>query len=126
MTPITILGVHTPKWASNAPLNSKEYHLYPPKNSYLNDYSNYVKTLVREYGPSIYAYEVWNEPNTSVFYRGTPEQFSGLLNTSYKSVKELNPEANVVAFGLTHYDQKASDFMLKTLQKSGTNKMDAV
>ena len=93
MTPITILGVHTPNWASNAPVGSKEYHLYPPRNENLKDYSKYVKKLVSEYGDSIFAYEVWNEPNTSVFYRGTPEQFSNILTSSFSSVKSVNPQA---------------------------------
>jgi hypothetical protein len=126
MTPIVTLGVQIPKWASSAPTSSKEYSLYAPAPDKFAAYANYVKKLTQTFGQRIHAYEIWNEPNTSVFYRGTAKEFAQIIDSSYENIKNYNPQAKVIAFGLTHYGQSASDFMLNSLKHTETKNLTGI
>lgn len=126
MTPIVILGVKTPKWASSAPLLSKEYSLYPPADDKYTDFGNYVKKITQTYGKRIHAYEIWNEPNTSVFYRGSPGEFAKIIDSSSANITSENPDAKIIGFGLTHYDTSSSEFMLKSLKRTQSKKLNGI
>ena len=126
MTPIVTLGVQTPRWASSAPASSPEYSLYPPTQDKYADFGEYVKKLTQSFGKRIHAYEIWNEPNTSVFYRGTPKEFAGLIDASCENISAHNPEVKIIGFGLTHYGESASDFMLNSLTHTQSNQLDGV
>lgn len=126
LTPIPILGVATPKWATSAPKGSSEWRLYPPKPSYLPHFKDYISKMTNLYKGKVFAYEIWNEPNGSPFYRGTAKEFAPLLQTSYETIKSIDKEAKVMAFGLTHYDKSASNFMKGVFDEIGSDYCDGV
>lgn len=53
------------------------------------------------YGPSITAYEVWNEANLPTFYGGTPAQMADLTLAAFEEIRKCNPSALVVAANTT-------------------------
>ncbi len=92
----------TPRWASSRPgeaagsrRNPALGGAAPPKN--LSDWQNYVRTLVTRYKGRVEAYEIWNEPNLTNYYSGSPEQMIILAREAYLIIKEVDPAALVVA-----------------------------
>ncbi len=59
---------------------------------------NYIRTLVRRYGDKVQMYEIWNEPDGNK--KNTPEIVAELLIRTAEVVREENPKAEILAFGL--------------------------
>jgi hypothetical protein len=78
----------TPPWAG--PLITAE-----PRN--LEDWRNYVRTVVSRYKGRIQAYEIWNEPNLQDFWTGTTDQMLALTKEASKIIHGLDPQALVVS-----------------------------
>ncbi len=57
---------------------------------------NYVRAIVRHYGDKVMMYEVWNEPDG----KNTPEVCANLLIRTSEIIREENPKAEILAFGL--------------------------
>ena len=83
----------TPEWAGNGKPTDN------PKN--IDDWRAYVKAVACKYGPSISAYEIWNEANLPTFYGGTPAQMADLTAAACKEIRACNPNALVVAANTT-------------------------
>ncbi len=61
----------------------------------IEDYCNYLETLVRRYGDRIKHWEIWNEPN--IFFWGGPrEVYIKALRRAYETIKEADREAQVL------------------------------
>jgi hypothetical protein len=73
---------------------------YPPKDP--NAFAAYAANLASRY-PQIEAWEVWNEPNTSFFWRPAVgvAAYTNLLEKTYLAVKAANPKAKVILGGLS-------------------------
>jgi hypothetical protein len=73
---------------------------YPPKDP--EAFVDYAADLARRY-PQIQSWEVWNEPNTSFFWRPAVdvEAYTNLLKKTYQVLKGVNPTAKVVLGGLS-------------------------
>ncbi len=73
---------------------------YPPKDP--RAFATYAANLASRY-PQIQAWEVWNEPNTSFFWRPAVgvEAYTNLLQKTYLAVKAVNPKAKVILGGLS-------------------------
>ena len=84
----------TPEWAGNGSRQS------PPNN--IQDWRDYVREIACRYGPSISAYEVWNEANLQTFWTGTPEQMADLTAAAFEEIRGCeNSNALVVAANTT-------------------------
>ena len=73
----------------------------PPDN--LDDYGDFVETVVRRYKDRIYTYQIWNEPNIYPEWGEqpvNPEAYTELLEVGYRRVKEACPECVVVSGAL--------------------------
>jgi hypothetical protein len=86
-----------------------------------NTYANYLRTLIRRYGPRgtfwaenpgltprpIRQWQIWNEPNVDYFWGGDDktwaESFVKLLKVAHDVIKQEDPEAKVVLPGLSDY-----------------------
>ena len=80
-----------------SPPGTKALHAFPMDN--LNDWSNYVTTVVKRYKNSIRYWEVWNEGNGGFNDgRHTTADYAKLAVTTYQAVKKADPQARV---GLT-------------------------
>ncbi len=51
-------------------------------------------------GKNIIAYELWNEPDLSGFYRGTTDQFIELMRIAHEEVKPHHPDAVLLGAGI--------------------------
>ena len=85
---------HTPPWASGRAEFSA-----PPKN--LEDWRNYVRTVVSRYKGRIPAYELWNEPNLSDFWSGTMDQMVTLTKEASAIIRSIDPRAIIVSPSVT-------------------------
>ncbi len=86
-----------------------------------NAWAEFVFTTVDRYRPQgqlarqqgwprqvgIRYWEVWNEPDYHLFWKGTVAEYYRLLEVAYKSIKAADPEATVLLGGLAFYDQRA-------------------
>lgn len=71
-----------------------------PAHEHLDEWCNYVKTVVTRYGDRLPYWEVWNEPNIS-FWKPKPDagQYTTLLKATYATIKAVNPKLQVVFGG---------------------------
>ncbi len=92
----------TPAWASSnpaAPPADRQGQTAPPKN--LEDWRNYVRTVVRRYRGKIHAYEIWNEPNLDLFYSGDIHTMVELTREAAQIIHSTDPTALVVSPSFT-------------------------
>lgn len=90
--------VNTPRWASTRPDEPCPGHRFgcaAPPNA--DDFSAFVTTLVTRYRGRISSYELWNEPNGSGFWTGTPKQMVELAARAYPIIKSIDPSAIVTS-----------------------------
>lgn len=145
---LMVLGGYAPTWASldegdpddwprgDLPCYRCDEH---PKR--LGDWGTWVMDLASRYksGPIKY-WEIWNEPyfgprdewcpdvnvcssKTASGYRGTPEQLLGLQNEAARVIKKLDPGAQVVSSGVSHYRRDYLDYFLRI---GGGNSADVI
>ena len=86
-----------PKWAQTTPGD-----FAPPAN--FDDYGDYVAAVADRYKGRVTHYQLWNEPNNYPEWGElpvNPEDFTKLLCTAYRRIKEVDPNAKVLAPALT-------------------------
>ena len=108
---ISAVLLQTPAWASSAPqgisLDSKftpqslssykdYYWTYPPKD--MEDWREFVDTVLKRYHRLIKYWEIWNESDF-IFWWGTYEQYAELLKVGYQAIKKVDPDAQVLIAG---------------------------
>jgi Cellulase (glycosyl hydrolase family 5) len=93
MSVIAILA-YAPAWANGGYTDNK----YPPTNP--ADYANFAKAVATHFGPlGVHVYELWNEPNISVFWKPTPNvaKYAALVKAAYPAIHAGDPNAVVLA-----------------------------
>jgi hypothetical protein len=88
--------VNVPRWASTRPDEScigRKFGCAAPPN--IDDFTAFVTALVTRYRGKISSYELWNEPNASGFWTGTPKQMVELAAQVYPIIKSIDPAAIV-------------------------------
>ena len=94
----------TPAWASSNPERpctgeSKVLGCSdPPVN--ISDWDDFVRALVTRYKGRIQYYEVWDEPNRPLTWRGTVPEMVKLAQHAYGIIKEIDPNAKVLTPGV--------------------------
>ncbi len=86
-----------PKWAQTTPGD-----FAPPAKR--DDFGDYVAAVAARYKGRITHYQIWNEPNNYPEWGEqpvNPEDFTQLLCTAYRRIKEVDPNAQVLAPALT-------------------------
>lgn len=97
---ITLVLGSTPKWAAETLDDNDAPWLgpgtaSPPKK--VADWKDYVHAVVSRYHGRIHAYQIWNEPVLSMFWRGTPEQLVELTVVAAREIRAVDPAALIVA-----------------------------
>ena len=88
----------SPTWASARPqLKSSYYPGFTAEPSNIEDWREYVRTVVSRYKGRIEAYEIWNEPNWADFWSGSMDQMLTLTQEASKIIRNLDPKALVVS-----------------------------
>jgi len=101
----------SPPWAAQNPSQPVSS---PPRDT--ADYATFMTTLVKRYGPRgafwkahprlpqlpIHIWQIWNEPNLSLFWDADPyaPTYVALLRPAYAAVKRADPTAKVMLAGL--------------------------
>ena len=100
---LSVLGMlcGTPPWASVNPRATSGYwsgYNYPDRADGAALWSRYVTRTVAHYRGRIDHWEVWNEPWSTGFFRGTPAQYGELLGLAAIATRQANPEARILGF----------------------------
>jgi len=102
---IQVLGIliGTPGWAvirGQRPGNGVPQGLSLPYNDPRNLWAGYVRATVDHYKGQVTYWEIWNEPDLSFFWTGTPDDYFRLLKVSYLVIKQVDPGARVIMAGM--------------------------
>ena len=97
----------SPTWASARPQEASAYNTpgwaAEPRN--LATWREYVRTVAARYKGRIRQYEIWNEPNLTRFFTGSPEAMRTLTCEAYRTIKEVDPAARVVSPSATEKEK---------------------
>ena len=110
---IELLGklVYSAPWASSAPAGTSPSAAvyYPPAKT--SAFADYARAVVHRYKDRVHVWEIWNEPNTSLFWKPapSPSAYAGLLKAAYAAIKAEDPTATVVLGGLAGFDKPFLD-----------------
>ena len=63
-------------------------------------WDTFVTRTVERYRGRISAWEIWNEPDTTFYWKGTPAQYAELLARAHTAIKSMDPTAMVWLGGL--------------------------
>lgn len=84
----------------------------------LRAWETYVTAVVRRYKGSVAEWEVWNEPNLGRNAE-RPEAYAALLVRTAEAVRRVDPEAVVIAFGLSRMPLDFTARVLDELRDAG-------
>jgi polysaccharide biosynthesis protein PslG len=113
---LAILAYST-TWSTSAPADPPDNLTHYPPRDY-NEWANYVATVVTRYKADVHYWEVWNEPDLTEFWNGTPAQYATLLAITTSTIRQIDPTATVVLGGQAFLDMPghaASDFLTNIL-----------
>jgi hypothetical protein len=108
------------------PLYSAAEKTGPASEAEREAFARYCAQVVRRYGPyGVRHFEIWNEPNASTFWKPqpNPENYARLLETAYRSCKDVDPDAVVLGCSTSGTD---IEFIRRVLAAGGGRFMDAV
>jgi hypothetical protein len=102
---VNVLGIisYSVNWATPA----KEDDNSPSAVSfYVPDHDKYylfVHGLVSRYKDTVHHWEIWNEPDNTLFWRPQPNarEYAALLKVAYRAVKDADPTAKVLTGGVS-------------------------
>jgi len=95
---LKILGLlaYSASWARRDPGRFTS----PPKN--VEDYANFVYAVVSRYRDRVHHWELWNEPDSPVFWPPNPQvgEFAALVEAGVRAAKRADPTCTVMPAGL--------------------------
>jgi hypothetical protein len=115
----------TPAWASSDPEaqpGTRKGETAPPKD--IEDWRNFVRTVVTRYRGRIHAYEMWNEPNLAQFYTGDIHTLVELTREGAQIIRSIDPSALVVSPSATTV--KGVPWLNAFLQDGGGQFVDVI
>jgi hypothetical protein len=99
--------VGSPSWASGAPESSPGAFIQVPQrgavlNAWLRRYSDFLAAAVRRYHDYVRRWEIWNEPNLTLFWRPQPDPiaYAQVYETLRATILRVDPTAHVAVGGL--------------------------
>lgn len=93
--PMLVLG-QTPRFHASHPGWVGSYGAGAPTMPNLGAWKRYVATVAARYGSTV-DYQVWNEPNVTGYWRGSPAQMATLTRTAHGVIDAWAPRATLVA-----------------------------
>ncbi len=95
-----------------------------PAHDHLDQWCDYVRTVVGRYKDDLKHWEVWNEPNIGFWKpKPNPEEYTRLLVATYEAIKDTDPEAQVVYGGTAGIPL---DFLRKTFEMGAFDAFDVL
>lgn len=124
---LRVLGIlgFPPAWGSTAPAGAARPWVYKPK---LPDWERYVEATTRRFAGTIDHWEIWNEPNISVFWEPQPDakEFLDVVRTGYAAAKRGNPACTVITPGLAGAGEYGGDFLGDLIRGGAVPHCDAL
>jgi hypothetical protein len=126
---LAILGMldGAPRWATKTPradgAGDSYWSIWNFPDS-VDQWQNYVRTVVGHYRGRIDYWEVWNEP-WGMWWRtagGTPQRYAELLKAADQAAHQTSPEVQILGVNTLRSDSWTAD----VLAASGTNCFDAL
>jgi hypothetical protein len=101
---VPVLGslAGTPAWAANKSADGGASSV--PKTSAVPKpelFRSYVQAVVKHYGASVKAWELWNEPSQGIFFAGSPQEYAALAKIARTEITATDPQALLVVGGFT-------------------------
>jgi hypothetical protein len=132
-TPVLLVLGTVPRWASSDP--DAENILFPnspgtqspPKQ--VDQWANYVRAVAQRYKGQVYAYEIWNEPTSALFWTGSPQQLAEITKVAAQVIHEVDPAAIVGSPSGTQTRDQYRDYVAwfeEFLQAGGGEGLDAI
>ncbi len=131
---IVMLVAEAPCWANtrgaDCAIENAEHRWYPPRRDKMQAFAMAFAHLTHRYrwaASNVVAWEVWNEPNTTTFWKTAklrPDTFvlampddarsyTRLLNTTYDLVKRVNPKLVILGGSLAGADRAYLEVMYR-------------
>lgn len=97
--------VYSPGWAVQATDAERErvakqrrrvHDLFSNRPPDLDAWRQYVREVATAFKDEIQYWELWNEPNVPLFWKGTPEQYVELLRITDEVLAEVDPDAKIL------------------------------
>ncbi len=82
-------------------------------------YLNYVETVVRRFGNQAAGFEIWNEPNNSIFWNGSDIDFFQLTKQTVNLIKSILPDTTVAVGSILYNPFFGGKNYLKKMIKEG-------
>jgi hypothetical protein len=102
---------YSASWASSAPASAaaSARQFYPPSTP--ADFAAYARAVVHRYKDRIHTWEIWNEENSSTFWKPAPSAsaYAALLKAAYAAIKTEDPSATVLLGGTVGFDRAYID-----------------
>ncbi len=100
----TLLGKlgFTPKWAV-PPEKAKGWPIQNQMPASTAAFRAYIREVVSHYKDRMTCWEIWNEPNLTRYFAGTPAQYGELLANAIAEIKTVQPEAEVAGFSVAKF-----------------------
>jgi hypothetical protein len=93
----------------------------------LPDFLNYVKHIAMRYGDQAAGFEIWNEPNTPMFWKSRDDDFFELTQRSIATLKNHAPEVPVAVGSIFYHPIMSGKRYLKKIISVGLlDEADAV
>jgi hypothetical protein len=98
---MTVLGTlsATPAWA-----NGGRGSTTPPTR--VGDFARFSRWAARHFRGRVGAWEIWNEPDYDVYFKGTTRRYVKLLRASYRAIKRGDRKALVLTGGVVHNNDR--------------------
>ncbi len=115
---VVMVVTRSPRWASGSAEPNQ-----PPADP--ATYASFLRRYAERYRGRVSAWEVWNEPDETAFWKPTPSptRYAALLKAAYPAVKAGDPGATVVLGGLTGNNYR---FLERVYAAGGRGSFDAV
>ncbi|MBT7165157.1 MAG: hypothetical protein HN904_20425 [Victivallales bacterium] len=121
---VGILGF-PPVWASTAPVGTERPWVYKPD---LTAWGRSVEATTRQFAGLVDHWEIWNEPNISVFWEPRPNaaDFLDVVRVGYAAAKRGNPACTVITPGLAGAGERGEDFLGNLIRGGAVPFCDAI
>lgn len=120
----------SPRWASARPnentfdTNSRLGWAAEPAN--IEDWRVYVRTVATRYKGRVQLYEVWNEPNSSMFFTGSISQLVTLVREAYTILKSIDPGVIMISPSIVHGGGTGLQYLGNYLAQGGGAVADVI
>lgn len=126
---IEVLGAvfGTARWASSRPddVEIDDHRITYPgwalvAPAALDDWGRLVRTLAERLRGRVRHWEIWNEPDSRLFWRSTAGEFAGMVEVAGRAVRAVDPEARVALNFVDRGRPDAETFQRAVLSRAGS------